>query len=42
MLGITIYDEHLVEASPVQVVGGVPTFYPVRAANHRPPTIADG
>ena len=42
MLGITVYDERLVEPSPLQVMGGVPTFYGVRAANHRPPRIVGG
>jgi hypothetical protein len=42
MLGITVYDERMIDASHVHVMGGVPTFYPVRAANHRPPQIAGG
>ncbi|HET6158130.1 MAG TPA: PAS domain-containing protein [Dongiaceae bacterium] len=42
MLGATIYEERMVEASAVHVMGGTPTFYLVRAANHRPPQIAGG
>jgi hypothetical protein len=42
MLGATTYDERIVEAGSVHVTGSEPTFYPVRAANHRPPTIMGG
>ncbi|HEV8391959.1 MAG TPA: PAS domain-containing protein [Dongiaceae bacterium] len=42
MLGITVYDDRLVEASAIHVMGGAPSFYPVRAANHRPPEIVGG
>ena len=42
MLGITVYDERMVDVSSVHVMGGAPTFYPVRAANHRAPQIVGG
>ena len=42
MLGATVYDERVIESSAVHVMGGVLSFYPVRAANHRPPEIAGG
>ena len=37
MLGATFYDERTVEPGAVHVLSNEPTFYPVRAANHRPP-----
>jgi hypothetical protein len=43
MLGATFYDERAIEAGTVHVVlSNEPTFYPVRAANHKPPQIAGG
>jgi hypothetical protein len=42
MLGATIYGDRLVDPGPLQVTGGVPRFYPFRAANHRAPQIDDG
>ena len=43
MLGATFYDERNVEPGAVHVLHNEPAFYPVRAANHRPPTqIAGG
>jgi hypothetical protein len=41
MLGATIYGSRPVESGSVQVTGGVPKFYPFRAANHRPPQVHD-
>jgi hypothetical protein len=37
MLGATFYDERTVEPGAVHVLSNEPTFYPVHAANHRPP-----
>jgi hypothetical protein len=37
MLGATFYDERTVEPGAVRVLSNEPSFYPVRAANHRPP-----
>ena len=37
MLGATFYDERTVEPGAVHVHHNEPAFYPVRAANHRPP-----
>ena len=38
MLGATLYDERSIEPGAVHVVlSNEPSFYPVRAANHRPP-----
>jgi hypothetical protein len=37
MLGATFYDERTVEPGAVHVLSNEPSFYPVRAANHRPP-----
>ena len=42
MLGATLYDERMVEPGVVHVMHNEPTFYPVRAGNHRPPQIAGG
>ena len=42
MLGATFYDEHTIEPGAVHVLTNEPTFYPVRAGNHRPPQIAGG
>jgi hypothetical protein len=42
MLGATFYDERMVEPGVVHVMHNEPTFYPVRAGNHRPPQIAGG
>jgi hypothetical protein len=42
MLGLTVYDERMVDTSAIHVMGGMPTFYPVRAGNHRAPEIAGG
>jgi hypothetical protein len=42
ILGITVYDDRMIDASHVHVMGGDPTFYSIRAANHRPPQIAGG
>ena len=42
IFGITVYEERMIDASHVHVMGGEPTFYSVRAANHRPPQIAGG
>jgi len=42
MLGATFYDERTVEPGAVHVMHNEPTFYPVRAGNHRPPQIAGG
>lgn len=42
MLGATFYDERSVEPGAVHVTHNEPTFYPVRAGNHRPPQIAGG
>ncbi len=42
MLGVTVYDERMVDAGSVHVMGGVPTFHSVRAGNHRAPRIAGG
>jgi hypothetical protein len=42
MLGATFYDERTVEPGVVHVMSNEPTFYPVRAGNHRPPQIAGG
>src|SRR5262245_33157242 len=42
MLGATVYGGRPIDAGSVQVTGGVPKFYPFRAANHRPPQIDDG
>jgi len=40
MLGAAVYGGRVADASFVHVTGDVPTFYPIRAANHRPPRIA--
>ena len=40
MLGATFYDERTVEPGAVHVLHNEPNFYPVRAANHKPPQIA--
>lgn len=42
MLGATYYDERVAEPGATYVFSNEPTFYPVRAANHRPPQIAGG
>ena len=42
MLGATVYDERIASQGQVQVLNNEPTFYPVRAANHRPPQIVGG
>ena len=42
MLGATFYDERPVEPGAVHVLSNEPSFYPVRAGNHRPPQIAGG
>ena len=42
MLGATFYDERAIEPGAVHVVSNEPDFYPVRAANHKPPQIAGG
>lgn len=42
MLGATFYDERTVEPGAVHVLHNEPNFYPVRAANHKPPQIAGG
>ena len=42
MLGATFYDERTVEPGAVHVLHNEPTFYPVRAGNHRPPQITGG
>jgi hypothetical protein len=43
MLGATFYDDRTVEPGAVRVLSNEPSFYPVRAANHRPPSqIAGG
>jgi hypothetical protein len=42
MLGATFYDDHTVEPGAVHVLSNEPSFYPVRAGNHRPPQIAGG
>jgi hypothetical protein len=42
MLGATFYDEHTVQPGAVHVLSNEPSFYPVRAGNHRPPPIAGG
>jgi hypothetical protein len=39
MLGATFYDERTVEPGAVHVLHNEPSFYPVRAANHKPPVI---
>src|SRR5690349_15262681 len=40
MLGATFYDQRLADTSFVHVLSNEPSFYPVHAANHRPPRIA--
>src|SRR5688572_8918051 len=42
MLGATFYDERTIEPGAVHVLSNEPSFYPVQAANHRPPQIAGG
>jgi hypothetical protein len=42
MLGATFYEERTVQPGAVHVLSNEPTFYPVRAGNHRPPQIAGG
>jgi hypothetical protein len=42
MLGATFYDERTIEPGAVHVLRNEPAFYPVRAANHKPPQIAGG
>jgi hypothetical protein len=42
MLGATFYGERLVEGGPVEEAASEPAFHKVRAANHRPPQVADG
>ena len=42
MLGATFYDERTVAPGAVHVLSNEPSFYPVRAGNHRPPQIAGG
>jgi hypothetical protein len=42
MLGATFYDERVAEPGATYVFSNEPTFYPVRAANHKPPQIAGG
>lgn len=42
MLGATVYGGLPTDPGSVQVTGGVPKFYPFRAANHRPPQVDDG
>ena len=43
MLGATFYDERSIERGDVRVVlSNEPSFYPVRAANHRPPPLIAG
>ena len=42
MLGATVYDERIASQGQVQVLNNEPTFYPVRATNHRPPQIVGG
>jgi hypothetical protein len=42
MLGATVYDERTIEPGAVHVLSNEPSFYPVQAANHRPPQIAGG
>ena len=43
MLGATLYDERSIEPGAVHVVlSNEPSFYPVRAANHRPPQHISG
>jgi hypothetical protein len=42
MLGATVYGGHLDGTGRAQVSGGVPSFFPFRAANHRKPEIVGG
>lgn len=42
MLGATVYDERVIAPGSVQVMNNEPSFYPIRTANHRPPSIAGG
>lgn len=42
MLGATFYDERTIQPGAVHIMSNEPTFHPVRAANHRPPSIAGG
>ena len=42
MLGATVYDERTIEPGAVHVLSNEPSFYPVQAANHRPPQTAGG
>jgi hypothetical protein len=42
MLGATYYDERMAEPGAAYVFNTEPSFYPVRAGNHRPPQIAGG
>jgi hypothetical protein len=42
MLGATFYDERTVEPGAVHVLSNEPSFYPVRAGNHRPTQVAGG
>lgn len=42
MLGATFYDERAIVPGALNTTSNEPTFHPVRAANHRPPQIADG
>ena len=42
LLGVTLYGARMIDKGTVHIMGGEPAFYPVRAANHRPPQIAGG
>jgi hypothetical protein len=42
MLGATFYDDSPVQPGAVHVLSNEPSFYPVRAANHRPPPVIAG
>ena len=42
ILGATVYDERIASQGQVQVLNNEPTFYPVRAGNHRLPHIVGG